>query len=137
VRLYTDGYRDSVTPFQSPDDFSSHKPQLVLALKKREHKQKTKGVVIMPRYVIERNWPGASNMSEEEIRSFSQKSKDAIEDLGPQIQWLETYLTDDKMYCVFIAPDAEIIKKHAQEAGFPLDTIEEVKKIVDPTTAEL
>ncbi len=91
----------------------------------------------MPRYVIERNWPGASNMSEEEIRSFSQKSKDVLEELGPQIQWLETYLTDDKMYCLFIAPDAEIIKKHGQEAGFPVDVIEEVKKIVDPTTAEL
>jgi hypothetical protein len=125
------------TPLQSPDDSSNHKPRFAHACKEREPKQKTKGVVKMPRYVIERNWPGASNMSEEEIRSFSQKSKDAIEELGPQIQWLETYLTPDKMYCVFIAPDAEIIKKHSQEAGFPLDMIEEVKKIVDPTTAEL
>jgi hypothetical protein len=91
----------------------------------------------MPRYLIERNLPGAGSLSEDEIRSLSQKSKDVLEELGPQIQWLESYVTDDKIYCVYIAPDADTIMKHAREAGITADRVSEVKRIIDPTTAEL
>jgi hypothetical protein len=90
----------------------------------------------MPKYVIERELPGAGKLSLQEIRGISQKSNQVLEALGPQIQWVESYVTDDKIYCVYISPNEELIKKHAQQGGFPANKISEVKRTIDPTTAE-
>jgi hypothetical protein len=90
----------------------------------------------MPKYIIERELPGAGNLSPQEIRGISQKSNQVLEALGPQIQWVESYVTDDKIYCVYISPNEELIKKHAQQGGFPANKISEVKRTIDPTSAE-
>ncbi|CAI8804190.1 DUF4242 domain-containing protein [Methylocaldum szegediense] len=90
----------------------------------------------MPKYLIERDIPGAGKLSEQELRSISQKSCGVLNHLGPQIQWVESYVTDDKVYCVYIAPSEEMIRKHAEEGGFPADRISEIKTVIDPTTAE-
>lgn len=90
----------------------------------------------MPKYIIEREIPGAGKMNAEELRGASQKSCGVLQRLGPQIQWLQSYVTGDKLYCVYIAPNEEMVRKHAQEGGFPANRISEVKTIIDPTTAE-
>lgn len=90
----------------------------------------------MPKYVIERELPGAGKLSSQEIQGISQKSNQVLEALGPQIQWVESYVTDDKIYCVYLSPNEELIKKHAQQGGFPANKISEVKRTIDPTTAE-
>lgn len=90
----------------------------------------------MPRYVIERNIPNAGRLSAAELHAISQKSCGVLRDLGPQIQWLESYVTADRIYCVYIAPDEQTIREHAQRGGFPADRISEVTSIIDPTTAE-
>jgi len=90
----------------------------------------------MPKYVIEREIPGAGNMSPEELQGVSQKSCSVLQNLGPQIQWLESYVTPDKIYCVYIAPSEDMIRAHAQQGGFPANRISEIKTIIDPTTAE-
>ncbi|MDR3605514.1 MAG: DUF4242 domain-containing protein [Syntrophaceae bacterium] len=90
----------------------------------------------MPKYVIERELPGAGSLSNDQVRAISQKSREVLEKLGPQIQWVQSYVTDDKIYCVYIAPNADIITKHAQEGGFPANRISEVKRMIDPTSAE-
>jgi hypothetical protein len=94
------------------------------------------GVQIMPKYVIERELPGAGSLSTDQIQAISQKSRQVLEKLGPQIQWVESYVTDDKIYCVYISPNADLIAKHAKEGGFPANSISEVKRIIDPTSAE-
>lgn len=91
----------------------------------------------MPKFVIERNMPGVGKLSPKEIQAASQKSCDVLRNLGPQIQWLHSYVTGDKLYCVYIAPNAELIREHARQGGFPADRISEVKTIIDPTTAEV
>ena len=90
----------------------------------------------MPKYIIERELPGAGKLSEQEIQGIAQKSCEVLNKLGPQIQWVESYVTDDKIYCVYISPNKELIEKHAKEGGFPANTISEVKRIIDPTSAE-
>jgi hypothetical protein len=90
----------------------------------------------MPKYVIEREIPGAGNLSAQELQTISQTSCDVLERLGPQIQWVQSYVTGDKVYCIYIAPNEELIKEHAQQGGFPANRISEVKTIIDPTTAE-
>ena len=90
----------------------------------------------MPKYIIERELPGAGKLSQQEIRGISQKSCEVLNELGPQIQWVESYVTDDKIYCVYISPNEELIEKHAREGGFPANRISEVKRIIDPTSAE-
>ena len=90
----------------------------------------------MPKYVIERNIPGLGNMSDAEVQAVSQKSCDVLRNLGPSIQWLESYATQDKLYCIYIAPNEEIIREHAKQGGFPADRISQVGRIIDPTTAE-
>jgi hypothetical protein len=90
----------------------------------------------MPKYVIERNMPGIGNSSAEELQGGSQKSCDVLKALGPEIQWVQSYVTDDKIYCVYIAPNQEVIREHASQSGFPATSISEVKSIIDPTTAE-
>jgi Nickel responsive protein SCO4226-like len=90
----------------------------------------------MPKYVIEREIPGAGKMSPEELQAVSQKSCTVLQNLGPQIHWLHSYVTDDKIYCVYIAPSEDMIRAHAQQGGFPANRISEVKSVMDPTTAE-
>jgi len=90
----------------------------------------------MPKYIIERELPGAGKLSQQEIQGIAQKSCEVLNKLGPQIQWVESYVTDDKIYCVYISPNKELIEKHAKEGGFPANTISEVKRIIDPTSAE-
>jgi len=90
----------------------------------------------MPKYVIEREIPGAGNMSPQELQSVSQKSCGILRNLGPQIQWLHSYVTGDKIYCIYIAPSEEMVREHAQQGGFPANRISEIKTVIDPTTAE-
>ena len=90
----------------------------------------------MPKYVIEREIPGAGNLSSAELTGISQKSCGVLSNLGPQIQWVQSYVTDDKIYCVYIAPNEELVREHANQGGFPANSISEVKATIDPTTAE-
>jgi hypothetical protein len=90
----------------------------------------------MPKYVIEREIPGAGKLSAEELNAISQKSCGVLQKLGPQIQWVHSYVTDDKVYCVYNAPNEEIVREHATQGGFPADRISQVRSIIDPTTAE-
>ncbi len=90
----------------------------------------------MPKYLIEREIPGAGKLSLEELPAVSQKSCGVLRGLGPEIQWLHSYITGDKVYCVYIAPNAEIIREHARQGGFPANRIEEITMVIDPTTAE-
>jgi hypothetical protein len=90
----------------------------------------------MPKYVIEREIPGAGNLSPQELQGISEKSCSVLQNLGPQIQWLHSYVTADKIYCVYIAPNEEMIREHANQGGFPANRISEIKTTIDPTTAE-
>jgi hypothetical protein len=89
----------------------------------------------MPKYVIERTMPGAGSLSKDDLRAASQKSCSVLQGLGPQIQWVHSYVTDDKIYCVYIAPSKQLIEEHARQGGFPADRISEVRAMIDPTTA--
>ena len=90
----------------------------------------------MPKYVIEREIAGAGKLTPDQLKGISQKSCGVLKKLGPQIQWLESYVTDDKIYCVYIAPDEATVRKHAKQGGFRANRVSEVKGIIDPTTAE-
>lgn len=90
----------------------------------------------MPRYIIERDIPGAGSLSSQELQAISQKSCGVLSNLGPQIQWQESYVTDDKIYCVYLAPNEGMVREHAEQGGFPANMVSEVKTIIDPTTAE-
>ncbi len=90
----------------------------------------------MPKFIIEREIKGAGSLSKDDLRGVSQKSCGVLKEMGTQIQWIESYVTDDKIYCVYLAPDAEIIREHARKGGFPANSIAEVKAVIDPTTAE-
>ena len=90
----------------------------------------------MPKYVIEREIPGAGKLTANELKAISQKSCGVLRQMGPQIQWVESFVTGDKVYCVYIAPDVEAIRQHAALGGFPANRISEVKRVIDPTTAE-
>ena len=90
----------------------------------------------MPKYVIEREIPGAGKLSAEQLQAISQKSCGVLENLGPKIQWIQSYVTDDKIYCVYIAPNEEMVREHAKQGGFPANRVSEIKQVIDPTTAE-
>ena len=90
----------------------------------------------MPKYIIERELPGAGDLGNDQIQGISQKSCQVLGELGPQIQWVESFVTDDKIYCVYIAPSKELIEKHAQKGGFPANKISKVRRMIDPTSAE-
>ena len=90
----------------------------------------------MPKYVIEREIEGAGKLSADDLKGISQKSCSVLEELGPTVQWVHSYVTDDKIYCVYIAPDAAAVQKHADMGGFPANSISEVRIIIDPTTSE-
>jgi hypothetical protein len=91
----------------------------------------------MPKFVIERELPGAGNLTADELRAISQKSNKVIADLGPEIRWLESYVAEDKLYCVYVAPDADIIFEHARCGGFPANKVTRVSNVIDPSTADL
>ena len=90
----------------------------------------------MPRFVIERDLPGAGKLSQTELVAISQKSCSVLDDLGPRIQWVESFVTEDKIYCIYQAPNKEIIKEHAEMGGFPANRIEEISNVISPVTAE-
>ena len=90
----------------------------------------------MPKFVIERDIPGAGKLSPQQLQGISQKSCSVLREMGPQIQWIQSYLTDDKIYCVYIAPDEDAIRKHAQQGGFPANRISRIRSVIDPTTAD-
>jgi hypothetical protein len=90
----------------------------------------------MPRYVIERELPGAGNLSEKELVAISQKSCSVLDDLGPKIQWIESFVTENKIFCVYQAPNKNIILQHAEMGGFPANRIEEISMVISPVTAE-
>jgi hypothetical protein len=90
----------------------------------------------MPKYVIEREIPGAGDLSAEELQGISQTSCNVLNDMGPQIQWVQSQVTDDKIYCTYIAPNEDMVRQHAEQGGFPANKVSEVRAIIDPTTAE-
>lgn len=90
----------------------------------------------MPQFVIEREMPGVGSLGRDELKGASQTSCSVLRDLGPEIQWVHSYVTDDKIYCIYRAPSAELIREHAERGGFPANSIAEVRATIDPTTAE-
>jgi hypothetical protein len=90
----------------------------------------------MPKYVIERELPGAHNLTAEQLRGISQKSCGVLREMGPKIQWLHSYVAQDKIFCVYIAPDEKTVREHATQGGFPANKVLQVSTIIDPTTAE-
>ena len=90
----------------------------------------------MPKFLIEREIPGAGKLSRDELRAISQKSCSVLNKLGPQIQWLESHVTDNKVFCVYIAPNEQMVREHAKQGGFPANRISEIRSTIDPTTAE-
>ncbi len=90
----------------------------------------------MPKYIIEREIPDAGSLTAADLQGISQKSCSILKNMGPQIQWVQSFVTADKVYCTYIAPNEEEIRKHAQEGGFPANSIAEIKSVIDPTTSE-
>ena len=90
----------------------------------------------MPKYLIERNIPGAGNLTAEQLKGISQTSCGVLSNMGPQIQWVHSYVTGDKIYCVYIAPNDEMVREHASQGGFPANVVSEISTVIDPTTAE-
>lgn len=90
----------------------------------------------MPKFLIEREIPGAGKLTPQELQGISQKSCSVLRGMGPQIQWLESYVTDDKIYCVYIAPNEAAVHEHARQGGFPANRISEIRALIDPTTSE-
>ena len=90
----------------------------------------------MPKFVIERELAGAGKLPAQELKAISQKSCSVLEAMGPRIQWLQSFVTDDKIYCIYIAPDEDTVRQHARQGGFPANTVARVRTVIDPTTAE-
>jgi hypothetical protein len=90
----------------------------------------------MPKFVIEREIPEAGKLSPEQLQAISQTSCGVLRNLGPEIQWVQSFVTDNKIYCIYIAPNEEMVRKHAQQGGFPANSVSQVRSIIDPTTAE-
>jgi hypothetical protein len=90
----------------------------------------------MPKFVIERELPGAGSLSPQELNAISQKSCGVLSKMGPQIQWVHSYVTQDKIYCIYIAPDGKTVREHVSQGGFPANRVSEIKAMIDPTTAE-
>ena len=90
----------------------------------------------MPKYVIEREIPGAGELTAEQFHETAVKSCGVLREMGPEIQWIESYVTDNKVFCIYIAPDEDAVRKHAEKGGFPCNAVREVKRIIDPTTSE-
>lgn len=94
------------------------------------------GGPFMPKFVIEREIPGAGNLSDSELQEISRKSLNVLKGMGPEIQWLHSYVTGDKVYCVYLAPDEATVREHAKRGGFPANRVSAVRRMIDPTTAE-
>jgi hypothetical protein len=94
------------------------------------------GGITMPKFIIERDMPGAGSLSPEELRAASQKSNQVLADLGPEIHWLHSYVTEDKLYCVYVAPDEDIIYEHARCGGFPANSVTRIGTMIDPSTGD-
>ena len=90
----------------------------------------------MPKYVIEREIPGAGKLTKDELHAISQKSCGVLRNMGPQIQWVESFVTPDKIYCIYIAPNEQAVREHARQGGFPANRVSEIKTVIDPTTSE-
>ncbi len=90
----------------------------------------------MPKFVIERDIPDAGKLSPQQLQAISQKSCGVLQEMGPRIQWVQSYVTDDKIYCVYIAPNEETVRQHARQGGFPANRISQIRSVIDPTTAE-
>jgi len=90
----------------------------------------------MPRFVIEREIPGVGDLPQQELQAISQTSCAVLQEMGPEIQWVHSYVTDDRLYCIYIAPDAETVRKHAEMGRFPANRVSKVRAVIDPTTAE-
>lgn len=90
----------------------------------------------MPKFVIEREIPGAGSLSAEELQAVSQKSCSVLRNLGPEVQWLQSYVTANKIYCIYIAPNEQLVREHAAQGGFPANSVAQVTRVIDPTTAE-
>lgn len=105
--------------------------RLVMKFHRNPHKE-----TAVPKYVIEREIPGAGNMTTADLQGISAKSCAVLRDLGPSIQWVHSYVTDDKIYCVYIAPDEALVREHARLGGLPANTVSPVRRMIDPTTAE-
>ncbi|HEY4762258.1 MAG TPA: DUF4242 domain-containing protein [Candidatus Sulfotelmatobacter sp.] len=90
----------------------------------------------MPKFVIERDIPEAGRMSSEQLQAISQKSCGILREMGPQIQWIQSYVVDDKIYCIYVAPDEDTVRKHADKGGFPANRVSRIRSVIDPTTAE-
>jgi hypothetical protein len=93
--------------------------------------------IAMPKFVIEREIVGAGKLPKQELQAISQKSCSVLQSMGPKIQWVQSYVTDDKVYCIYVAPDEETVRMHAQKGGFPANSIARVRSVIDPTTAEM
>lgn len=90
----------------------------------------------MPKYVIERDLPGAGKLSQQDLHAVAQKSCGVLNRMGPQIQWMQSYVTDDRIYCIYVAPNEEAVREHARQGGFPANRVSRVLSVIDPTTAE-
>jgi hypothetical protein len=90
----------------------------------------------MPKFVIERDLPGAGKLSQQDLHGIAQKSCGVLSAMGPQIQWMQSYVTDDKIYCIYVAPNEEAVREHARKGGFPANRVSRVMSVIDPTTAE-
>ena len=90
----------------------------------------------MPKYLIEREVPGASQLTQADLHSISRRSVGVLRQLGPEIQWIESYVAGDNLYCVYVAPDVEMVREHGRLGGFPVNKVSEIKQMIDPTTAE-
>lgn len=106
---------------------------LVALLSERVNEERKKK---MPKYLIEREIPGAGKLSPEELQAISQKSCGILKDMGPKIQWVQSFVTGDKVYCIYIAPNEEAVREHAQRGGFPANRVSKIEAMIDPTTAE-
>jgi len=102
----------------------------------KDQRPKIQEIFIMPKYVIERVVPGASKMSPSDLKNLSQRSCNVLNKLGPQIQWIHSYVTDNKIYCIYLAPNEELVREHARLGGFPANQVAQVKTIIEPATAE-
>jgi Protein of unknown function (DUF4242) len=92
--------------------------------------------MVMPKFVIERDIAGAGKLPRQELQAIAQKSCSVLHSMGPKIQWVQSYVTDDKIYCIYVAPDEATIKAHAEKGGFPANVVARVRSVIDPTTAE-
>ena len=90
----------------------------------------------MPKFIVEREFPGAGNMSSQEMQALAKKSCDVLRGMGPQVQWVQSHVTDDKLYCLYVAPSEEAVRDHAQKGGFPANRVSRVRAVIDPTTEE-